>query len=172
MIDGRTEAVNNARQHFFILINRYLCMDNSKHVNEVNGKPANPHLHVSHLYPPKKTLGQKASDKMTKWVGSWTFIISLLVVMLVWVAINTIQFLFAPFDPYPYILMNLFLSTLAAIQAPIILMSQNRSAELDRIKAERDFAVNRKAERENIDIQKDLEIIKKKIDKIAAKMGK
>jgi uncharacterized membrane protein len=77
--------------------------------------------------------------------------------------------LIGKWDPYPFILLNLFLSCLAAFQAPIILMSQNRTTERDRKRAEYDYAVNRKAEREIEDIQKDLEDIKKMILKIYSK---
>lgn len=110
------------------------------------------------------SLGQKAADKMTQWVGSWTFIFALFVILAVWVSINLVAWAYQ-FDPYPFILMNLFLSCLAAVQAPIILMSQNRTTQRDRAKAERDYAVNRKAEREVADMQEDLEVIKKLIKK-------
>jgi uncharacterized membrane protein len=109
-----------------------------------------------------KTLGQKAADWVTKWVGSWTFIILLFVFMGFWVWVNVYMLVFR-WDPYPFILFNLFLSCLAAIQAPIILMSQNRQTERDRLKAEQDYRVNRKAELEIEDMQKDLEIIKQLI---------
>jgi uncharacterized membrane protein len=97
-----------------------------------------------------KTFGQRAADAVAKFGGSWTFIILFGVVLVCWVVLNT--FILAnyskAFDPYPYILLNLFLSMLASIQAPIILMSQNRQAELDRINAEHDYEVNLKAELE------------------------
>ena len=137
--------------------------------NGKNDRP-NPNLHVTHFYPKRATCGQRAADFITKWAGSWTFIGGLIIVLIIWMLLNTVQFFFEPFDKYPFILMNLFLSCLAAFQAPIILMSQNRSGERDRAKAERDFAVNRKAEREVEDMQKDLEIIKRKIDAIAKKL--
>lgn len=99
-----------------------------------------------------RTTGQKAADALTKWAGSWTFIFLFGVFLIIWVLING-YFLMQyeagePWDPYPFILLNLFLSCLAAIQAPVILMSQNRQAQKDRLKAEYDYAVNRKAERE------------------------
>lgn len=99
-----------------------------------------------------RTFGQKAADSLTKWAGSWTFILLFMVVLIVWVLINgffLIQYERGnPWDPYPFILLNLFLSCIAAIQAPIILMSQNRQGEKDRLKAEYDYKVNRKAEKE------------------------
>lgn len=109
-----------------------------------------------------KTMGQKAADWVTKWFGSWTFLSLIFLFMGVWVSIN-LYFVFIRWDPYPFILFNLFLSMLAAIQAPIILMSQNRQTERDRIKAEQDYRVNRKAELEIEDMQRDLEIIKQLI---------
>ena len=97
-----------------------------------------------------KTTDQRAADAVAKFGGSWIFIIIFGVVLACWVVLNT--FILAnynkAFDPYPYILLNLFLSMLASIQAPIILMSQNRQAELDRQNAEHDYEVNLKAELE------------------------
>ena len=97
-----------------------------------------------------KTNGQRAADAVAKFGGSWTFIILFGVVLFCWVVLNS--FILAnynkAFDPYPYILLNLFLSMLASIQAPIILMSQNRQSELDRLNAEHDYEVNLKAELE------------------------
>lgn len=98
----------------------------------------------------KATPGQKAADAVATFGGSWTFIAIFASILLVWVAVNS--FVLAQydraFDPYPYILLNLFLSMLAAIQAPIILMSQNRQAQKDRFNAEHDYEVNLKAELE------------------------
>jgi len=96
------------------------------------------------------TFGQRAADRVASFGGSWTFILLFATVMLVWVALNTfiLTHYNKVFDPYPYILLNLFLSMLAAIQAPVILMSQNRQAEHDRRNAEHDYEVNLKAELE------------------------
>lgn len=118
--------------------------------------------------PKPRTLGQKAADWVTKWVGSWTFIFFLFVIMAAWIAVN-IYVAFLRFDPYPFILFNLFLSCLAAVQAPIILMSQNRQTERDRLKAEHDYRVNKKAELEIEDMQRDLEIIKQLIREVKRK---
>lgn len=116
---------------------------------------------------PKLTLGQRFADKITRIGGSWTFIILLLVLIALWMLFNTVLIIKGKFwDEYPFILLNLLLSCLAAMQAPIILMSQNRQAERDRAKAERDYMVNRKAEREIEDMQRDLEQIKELIRKI------
>jgi uncharacterized membrane protein len=94
------------------------------------------------------TFGQRIADKVAQFGGSWPFIIVFFVVMLVWIAINSILLLRQPFDPYPYILLNLVLSMLAAIQAPVIMMSQNRQAARDRLEAENDYKINLKAELE------------------------
>ena len=107
------------------------------------------------------TLGQRAADNIASFGGSWTFIGIFVLSLLGWIYINVRIMLTSPFDPYPFILLNLVLSCIAAIQAPVILMSQNRASERDRIRAEYDYSVNRRAEKEIRDIQKDLEMIKK-----------
>jgi uncharacterized membrane protein len=98
----------------------------------------------------KVTLGQRAADRVASMGGSWAFVGVFMAAMLLWVGLNTFLMVHRgrTFDPYPYILLNLFLSLLAAIQAPIILMSQNRHAQKDRIHAEHDYEVNLKAELE------------------------
>jgi len=108
----------------------------------------------------KLTNKQKAADAIAYWGGSWTFIVTLTVLLIIWMFINTMFAIFGKWDPYPFILMNLFLSCLSAFQAPIILMAQNRETERDRMDAKYDYLVNRKAEREIQDMQKDLEQIK------------
>ena len=102
------------------------------------------------LHPPaeKITPGQKVSDKVAKFGGSWTFIITFLVILIVWIIYNSTLPQAQRFDPYPFILMNLILSCVAALQAPIIMMSQNRTEEKDRMRAENDYMVNLKAELE------------------------
>jgi uncharacterized membrane protein len=105
------------------------------------------------------TLSQRYSDKLTDLCGSWKFIISVFVLIFLWGIFNVIVFV-EHWDPYPYIFLNFILSCMAAIQGPIILMSQNRQQQRDRAKAERDYIVNRKAEREVEHIQKELDSIK------------
>lgn len=102
------------------------------------------------LNPPKEILtkGQSVSDKVAKFGGSWAFIISFFVILIIWILFNTITPLKDNFDPYPFILMNLILSCIAALQAPIIMMSQNRQEEKDRKRSENDYLVNMKAELE------------------------
>lgn len=94
----------------------------------------------------KQTFGDKAADMIAFFGGSWYFILFFLAVIIIWITINTIVLLQKPFDPYPFILLNLLLSCLSALQAPIILMSQNRQAIKDRIRAENDYMTNLKAE--------------------------
>jgi len=108
------------------------------------------------------TIGQRAADKLSLWAGSWAFIVSFLVFLAIWMAINVYGWI-KSWDPYPFILLNLVLSCLAALQAPIILMSQNRAAERDRQRAEYDYAVNRKAEREIQTIKKIITRTERKI---------
>jgi uncharacterized membrane protein len=96
----------------------------------------------------KLTIGQRLADQIAEFGGSWTFICSFGGFILVWVVINTVVLLARPFDPYPFILLNLFLSCLAALQAPIIMMSQNRQESRDRLRSENDYRVNLKAELE------------------------
>lgn len=92
------------------------------------------------------TVGDRIADQVAAFGGSWKFIILFFIVMLVWISINTVYLITQPFDPYPFILMNLILSCLAAIQAPIIMMSQNRQVMKDRLQSENDYKVNLKSE--------------------------
>jgi uncharacterized membrane protein len=96
----------------------------------------------------KLTLGQRLSDKMADYAGSWGFIVTFVGIIILWIIINSVLLIWRHFDPYPFILLNLVLSCLAAIQAPIILMSQNRQEARDRLRAEHDYRVNLKAELE------------------------
>ena len=93
----------------------------------------------------KITFGQRASDKLAEFAGSWFFIIAFTLFLLIWVLIN-VYFLKNPFDPYPIIMLNLVLSCVAAIQAPLIMMSQKRQEQKDRERAEDDFKINLKCE--------------------------
>lgn len=94
------------------------------------------------------TTGQRFADRVASFGGSWTFIILFGAIIISWIAINATALLSKPFDPYPYILLNLVLSTLAALQAPVIMMSQNRQSAKDRLQADHDYRVNLKAELE------------------------
>lgn len=94
------------------------------------------------------TVGQKIADRVAAFGGSWTFIITFFSFIIVWMIINIWFLASKPFDPYPFILLNLILSCLAAIQAPIIMMSQNRQEQKDRQRSEHDYKINLKAELE------------------------
>jgi len=100
------------------------------------------------LHPPEEqlTTGQKISDKVARFGGSWRFIIFFMIFLLVWILFNVVALGHWKFDPYPFILMNLILSSIAALQAPIIMMSQNRQEEKDRKQNENDYLINLKAE--------------------------
>ncbi|EMJ97589.1 PF06210 family protein [Leptospira alstonii serovar Sichuan str. 79601] len=97
-------------------------------------------------YVEKLSIGDKISDMVAKFGGSWGFIISFFIVMIVWISGNAVILVKDPFDPYPFILLNLILSCLAALQAPVIMMSQNRQEAKDRIRSENDYKINLKAE--------------------------
>ncbi len=102
------------------------------------------------LHQPKEILsrGQSISDKVATFGGSWKFIITFSAILFVWILFNTLSPRREEFDPYPFILMNLVLSAIAALQAPIIMMSQNRKEEKDRKRSENDYLINLKAELE------------------------
>jgi uncharacterized membrane protein len=96
----------------------------------------------------KLTFGEQLSDQIAEFGGSWKFLISFGAVLLLWIVVNGVVLTTHAFDPYPFILLNLVLSCLAAVQAPIIMMSQNRAEARDRLRAENDYKVNLKAELE------------------------
>jgi uncharacterized membrane protein len=110
------------------------------------------------------TFGQKMADKVASFGGSWLFISIFMGVMVAWIILNSFILikLNSSFDPYPYILLNLVLSMLAAIQAPVILMSQNRQAYKDRLSAEHDYEVNLKAEFEIIGLHEKVDSLREK----------
>ena len=101
---------------------------------------------VNEIADEKMTVGERIADMVAKFGGSWTFIIAFGVFLVVWMAVNTVWLLTQPPDPFPYIFLNLILSCLAALQAPVIMMSQNRQASKDRLQADQDYQVNIKAE--------------------------
>ncbi len=109
------------------------------------------------------SVGQRAADAVARFGGSWTFIGLFTLVLVCWVGVNTYylgQHGRKPFDPYPYILLNLFLSMLASIQAPVILMSQNRQGEIDRLNARNDYEINMKAELEIMSLHEKMDAFK------------
>jgi len=101
---------------------------------------------INEVADEKMTFGERVADMVARFGGSWTFIIWFGVFLLAWMAVNTAWLLAAPPDPFPYIFLNLILSCLAALQAPFIMMSQNRQASKDRLQADQDYRVNIKAE--------------------------
>ncbi len=123
-------------------------------------------LHISRNaleeHQEKLTMGQRLADRVASFGGSWPFIILFMAVLVAWIIINT--FILSgwnrTFDPYPYILLNLVLSMLAAVQAPVIMMSQNRHSEKDRIDAEHDYEVNLKAELEIMSLHQKLDTLR------------
>jgi uncharacterized membrane protein len=103
---------------------------------------------IDHEYESALSFGERLSDKIAEFGGSWRFLIIFSCILFLWILINSIQLSARPFDPYPYILLNLVLSCLAAVQAPIIMMSQNRQEAKDRLRGTHDYQVNLKAELE------------------------
>lgn len=110
------------------------------------------------------SVGERLSDKLTEFGGSWPFIMIFFLFLFTWMGVNTYTLGMRPFDEYPFILLNLVLSCLAAIQAPIIMMSQNRQIAKDRLRAEHDYEINMKAESEIQDMQRDLAMLQRDIN--------
>ncbi|GLH73395.1 hypothetical protein GETHLI_18970 [Geothrix limicola] len=119
---------------------------------------------VTQDYEKGTTFGQRAADRVASFGGSWIFVGLFAAVMLLWVGLNAFLVMSRgkTFDPYPYILLNLFLSMLAAIQAPVILMSQNRHSEKDRLNAEHDYEVNLKAELDIMLLHEKMDLLREK----------
>jgi uncharacterized membrane protein len=116
------------------------------------------------------TFGQRIADKVASFGGSWTFITIFAVILAIWVLLNSSALLAKHFDPYPYILLNLFLSMLAAIQAPVIMMSQNRQVAKDRLKSDLDYEVNLKAEMEVAHLHRKVDHIYERLEEHWAKL--
>ncbi len=109
-----------------------------------------------------RTIGEKSADRITQVIGSWYFILVFFIFLGAWISLN-LYGISKSWDPYPFILLNLTLSCIAALHAPIILMSQNRQSQIDRRKAEYDYEIDKKAEKEIREIKKDIALIKQKI---------
>jgi CRP/FNR family transcriptional regulator, cyclic AMP receptor protein len=118
------------------------------------------------------TFGQRIADKVAAFGGSWTFIIIFGVVLAVWVFINSAALFSKHFDPYPYILLNLFLSMIASVQAPVIMMSQNRLSSKDRLKSDLDYEVNLKAELEVAHLHRKVDHIYERLEEHWARLEK
>jgi uncharacterized membrane protein len=146
-----TEELNHYRKTYLKqLINRELGILNEREMEVVDAISQNKILseNIELEIEEKLTMGQKIADKTASFGGSWTFIIIFFSFLLIWFLINIWVLYDKPFDPYPFILLNLILSSLAAIQAPIIMMSQNRQDDKDRKRSEQDYKINLKAELE------------------------
>jgi len=118
------------------------------------------------------TFGQRIADKVASFGGSWTFIIIFGVILAVWVFINSAALFSKHFDPYPYILLNLFLSMIASVQAPVIMMSQNRLSAKDRLKSDLDYEVNLKAELEVAHLHRKVDHIYERLEEHWARLEK
>ena len=117
------------------------------------------------------SFGQKAADKIARFAGSWTFILTFTVCLLLWMGVNILFLKAKAFDPYPFILLNLVLSCVAAVQAPLIMMSQNRQEEKDRVRAENDYRVNLKTEFIIRDMHKKMDLLIENQKKIINQSG-
>jgi uncharacterized membrane protein len=146
-----TEDLNSFRREYI----RSLLEDEKGEMTQLENEVLNSiarqeilSTHVDEEFESNLTVGQRVSDLIARFGGSWTFIIIFALLLALWIILNTAALLIRPFDPYPYILLNLILSTLAAVQAPIIMMSQNRQEAKDRARASHDYQINLKAELE------------------------
>jgi len=135
-------------------------MDNNKRIKEIESHVKN----INELHANQLTFGEKVADKMADFAGSWTFIISFIIILLTWISLNSWVVMFKPYDPYPFILLNLVLSCIAALQAPIIMMSQKRQESKDRLRSQQDYEVDVKAAHLIETILMELEIVKQQQD--------
>ncbi len=143
-----------------------LLSDENEHLNKlhqiVNDTLKAEELIIYNLLnPPLEILtqGQRISDKVARFGGSWRFIILFGIILTLWIIFNVIAVGHFKFDPYPFILMNLILSCIAALQAPIIMMSQNRQEEKDRMRSENDYLINLKAEMQIRSLQQKMDLL-------------
>jgi uncharacterized membrane protein len=136
-----------------------------RHVIERVAKRLAVSRDVGSSFEESRSFGERLADRIAAFGGSWTFILMFMGAVLLWVLVNTVLLFSSggePFDPYPFILLNLFLSLVAAIQAPIIMMSQNRQAAKDRLQASHDYEVNLKAEIEIMALHEKLDELRDK----------
>lgn len=137
------KPTNNELVSFILEEDMNDTVENEEIIHLLLQKTISKDLNSSH----KESLsfGDKISDRIAEVAGSWTFIISFCAVLIIWMTLNTV-ILLKPYDPAPFILLNLVLSCIAALQAPVIMMSQNRQEKKDRLRAENDYKVNLKSE--------------------------
>lgn len=127
---------------------------------------------VNHSHKETATTGDKIADRLAEVAGSWTFILGFATMLILWLLINTIILSTHAFDPFPFILLNLVLSCVAAMQAPVIMMSQNRQEKKDRIRAENDYRVNLKSELIVEDLHTKLDKLIKQQEQICNRLEK
>jgi uncharacterized membrane protein len=154
------EELNKYRRHFMTSLiseekGEMVMLDRSVMDAIKNNSILSENIHDE--TDPPLTLGQRLADKIATFGGSWTFIIVFFSFIMIWMMVNIWVLATRPFDPFPFILLNLILSCLAAIQAPIIMMSQNRQEQKDRQRSEHDYKINLKAELE-------IKLLSEKID--------
>lgn len=152
-VAGRTELLEMSKQDFLDLLKRKselslsvmtLLARRLRQTDEILLSPAS--RNVNEEMEEQYGFGDRLADRVAQFGGSWSFILLFTIALLAWMVINSVEALFRPFDPFPFIFLNLILSCLAAIQAPIIMMSQNRQSRKDRLHAELDYRVNLKSE--------------------------
>ena len=124
---------------------------------------------INDMHKENLTFGQIVSDKIAEVAGSWAFILSFLFLLIFWILINFWVLTSKAFDPYPFILLNLVLSCIAALQAPIIMMSQNRQEAKDRLRSENDFLVDQKTEIIMEELYKKICVLEDKIEQLSKK---
>lgn len=148
-------------------------MPKEKHIiKHEDGIEFRPKIYVPKKMPAEnRTIGEVAADKLTSFAGSWTFITILFMFIAAWIWLNLTAYV-NNWDPWPFIILNLCLSTLAAIQAPIILMSQNRSEQKDRIRQEYDYAADRKSLHQINKVYKELVYLRSDLNHLKKKKRK
>jgi uncharacterized membrane protein len=158
MNDHIQELIENFRRTCLVL------GESERLVMEKVTKRLNISRDTNRQFDAELTFGQRVADKIAAFGGSWPFIFLFFGALLFWIGLNSVVLAHwgKPFDPYPYILLNLFLSMLASLQAPVIMMSQNRQAVKDRIDAEHDYEVNLKAEIEILALHEKVDSLREK----------
>ena len=162
--------INNRDEIINVIMDRmYLDLKDKEILDTLKSNQLSENVNTAH----KNNLsrGDIMSDRLAKFAGSWKFIISFGVILVAWIIINIIMFE-KSFDPYPFILLNLVLSCTAAIQAPILMMSQNRQEAKDRIRSENDYIVNLKAEILAEDLHEKIDILVKSQEEILKRIEK
>ncbi len=137
---------NNFNQSYANILFKQIKKDIEKEYQRKIATRETSAININKALDKNLSIGEKLADNVARVGGSWKFIIGFAVFLVLWMVINSILLISGPFDPYPFILLNLCLSCLAAIQAPIIMMSQNRQAKKDRLEAEEDFKTNIRSE--------------------------